>query len=313
MLIYKKKDGKKNIYVDKNNKLITDSEILEYIEKLKIPPAYTDVVIYYEKTPKILFTGIDSKGRKQYIYSEKWCKIRSKNKFAAVLSFAKKIPKIMSDVEKNMKLKKFSINKVMSMIVKLVLSCYFRIGNQKYEKLYGSYGVITMKIKHLTLAKDYIDISFIGKKGVKNDCRITDKILIEEIGKLIAGKSDNENVFQYYDGKWNNIKAIEVNKWLKQYGDDITTKAFRTYDANIFLITKLRELGKPKDTPSKRKKDVNKIIKEISEIVHNTLAICRKEYIHPDILKMYIESPQKFKKLFAGKLSPRESFIKLLS
>jgi len=323
MLIYKIKDsnktnkGKNNKahYEDKQGKKITNKRILEYIDELRIPPAYNDVVIYYEKSPKILFTGIDDKNRKQYIYGKNWCKYRSKVKFSAVLSFAQKIPKIQSDIDKYLKSSKFSFNKVMSMVLKLVMSCYFRIGNQKYERLYGSYGVITMKIKHLAFKKDGLHIKFIGKKGVENTCLVKDKTLISAIKKIISGKKKTDNVFQYHeDGTWNNIKAKEVNIWLKNYAKDITTKAFRTYDTNIFLIEKLRAYGeaKLKESEAKRKKTTNAAIKEISELVHNTLAICRKEYVHPEILKMYLKNPRKFKRIFMSGLSSRTAFIKFL-
>ena len=164
MKIYKVKEKDSSHYVDGKGNKIKDKQILEYINKLRIPPAYDNVVIFYEKNPKILFTGIDSKGRKQYIYGPNWCKYRSKSKFKAVLSFAEKLPKIKSDIEKYLKSSKFTFNKTMAMILRLVMSCYFRIGNKKYEKLYGSYGVVTMKIKHLTFRKDGIYVKFVGKK-----------------------------------------------------------------------------------------------------------------------------------------------------
>jgi DNA topoisomerase-1 len=316
MLIYKIKTGTKIIhYENKQGKKITDKKTLIYIDKLRIPPAYNNVVIYYEKSPKILFTGIDDKNRKQYVYGLNWCKHRSKVKFSAVLSFAQKIPKIQNDINSYLKSAKFSFNKVMAMVLKLVMSCYFRIGNQKYEKLYGSYGVITMKIKHLTFKNKILHIKFIGKKGVENTCLVKDKILLVAIKKIISGKKKTDNVFQYYENNtWNNIKAKEVNIWLKYYAKDITTKAFRTYDTNIFLIEKLRAYGesKLKESEPKRKKTTNAAIKEISELVHNTLAICRKEYVHPEILQMYLKNPRKFKRLFMAGNSSRIAFIKFL-
>ena len=320
-VVYRK--GKKGEwkYLDGKNKDITNQEILDYIRKLVIPPNYDDVKIFYQKQgqPKILYQGYDSKKRLQRIYSEAWRKKAVRKKFCELLNFAEQIQKISAAVKEQMMDEKHSKKKMIAMIIRIVMVCYFRIGNKKYQELYGSFGAMNIQKRHVQLKKDkndieYMYISFSGKKGVLNTCYINDRQLISEMKKLLKFREEDEMVFQWLDhGVKVPIKAIEINSWLKEFDPVITSKDFRTYDANILLIIFLRAQRDPsKFTQTQRQKIIVAAMKQISENIHNTPAILKKNYTAGGIVDMYIKEPIKFNRYFANDKTSRQAFIEYL-
>ena len=308
----KDKDGKyKFTITDKNNKDVIDKDVLEYINRLIIPPAYNDVSIFYVKKPKILFEGYDDKGRKQQIYSTDHKKKASRKKFCHLVSFGKLLPKILSDIKNNIKEKALTKEKIISIILKIVMKCGFRLGNLKYQKLYNSFGISNIMVKHIKFKKikvnelglvECMNIKFIGKKGVVNECDITNGELITEIKKLIIGKKNTDYVFKYLKSETNKlevIKCIDINTWLKKYDKNITSKLFRTFDTNILFIELMQKKEDPvKLSVNQRKKNIIEVMKLISSQINNTPAIAKKEYLHSDLWSIYLEHPKKFKKLF---------------
>ena len=313
----KDKDGKfKFTILDTNNKIVINKEVLDYINKLIIPPAYNDFSIFYIKKPKILFEGYDDKGRKQQIYSTDHKKKASKKKFCHLVKFGELLPNILKDIEMHLKEKIFSKEKIIAIILKIVMKCGFRLGNLKYQKLYNSFGISNILVKHInfkkikvidgtkTTSKDGIHIKFIGKKGVTNECDITNTDIINEIKKLISGKKNTDYVFKYNSINSNSleiIKCIDINSWLKKYDPNITSKLFRTFDTNILFIELMQKKEDPmKLATSKRKKNIVEVMKLISTQINNTPAIAKKEYLHVDLWTIYLEHPKKYKKLFHG-------------
>ncbi len=318
----KKKSSKKGtkkkpepiIVLDKNKKRITDKKIIEYVRKLVIPPAYHDVKIFYENNPKILFEGYDDKNRKQQIYSQAHKKKAMKKKFCHLLDFGRCLPKIQSDINKHIKSPKQSYDKIISLIIKIVMICGFRVGNLKYQKLYNSFGISNIHKKHIKTNKSGMTIKFIGKKGVVNECVITNNFLIAEINKLLVGKTNTDYVFTYdKDGVDTVIKAIEINKWLKQYNKNITSKMFRTHVTNTMFIEFMRDKGSASKHDIKtRKKNVVDAMNVISCQINNTPNICRKEYLFIDILNLYLEHPVKYNKYFNKCDSAEKCFLNYL-
>jgi DNA topoisomerase-1 len=321
MIVYRTgtKDG--FVFKDSKDKIVKDGEILDYIKKLVIPPNYRDVKIFYQKTgqPKILFQGYDSKNRLQRIYSETWTKKAARKKFCELLNFAEQIQKIATDVKKHMCGERHTKSKMIAMIIRLVMICYFRIGNKKYQELYGSFGAMNIKKSHVKFKKDangtnIMHISFIGKKGVFNSCDVTDTQLISEMKKLLKFRDDDDMVFQWSDhGVLSPIRAIDINHWLNTYDPVITSKDFRTYDANIFLIIFLRAQLNPSNlTQTQRKKIITSGMHQISEKIHNTPAVLKKNYTVGGIVDMYIKEPNRFTRYFLKDDAPRQAFIKYL-
>jgi DNA topoisomerase IB len=193
--------------------------------------------------------------------------------------------------------------------------CYFRIGNKKYQELYGSFGVTNILKKHVSFKQDddgkpYMFIEYIGKKGVLNSCLIYDKDLIREIKEMLKFREDDEIIFQWNDhGMKIPIKAIDVNIWLNNFDKRITSKDFRTYDSNILLIIFLRE---KKHTPDKyiiaeRKKIVISALLNVSKKLHNTPAVLKKNYTQSGIIDMYIHEPTRFIRYFMQENTARNA------
>lgn len=326
MIIFRKGIKDKWTYHDKNGTQIKTPEILEYIKSLVIPPAYKDVQIFYEKnkTPKMLYFGYDDKGRKQQIYSQKWRQEADANKFALLIDFGHKLPqmmlKMMDSITYEGRDPEKRKNKLIAIILRITSLCGFRIGQLKYHKLYNSTGMSTLQKKHIKPVSKGLEIKFVGKKGMLNECIMDDAIIVTELKKLMQDKAPNDFLFTYTVKNGDIVEekmlnAIEVNNWLKEYNPEFTTKLFRTFDVNERLIESLMALG---ESPSKlsvtqRKKNIVEIIKNISCTINNTPAICKKSYISPELLNLYINHPKKFTQdIISNSGSVRFKFIKFL-
>lgn len=304
MIIYRKKIDEKNKifkYFDKNNKQITDKKILEYIDGLSVPPAYNETKIFYEKNPKILHESLDKAGRLQQIYSKKWREKADKEKFRSLIDFGYQMPKMILDMTNHIKSKTRSKEKIISIILRIVSLCGFRVGSIKYQKLYGSVGLITLDPSHtkFKFVKGITEchITFTGKKGVVNECVLRDPIIVNELQNLSKGLKKSQYIFQYYDQEtqtYKHITAIDINNWLNAYNPEFTSKFFRTFDVNTKFVESMLSTQPLKLLEQQRKKLVNSVIKDLSCDIQNTAAICKKSYLNPELLKLYIEHPKKY-------------------
>jgi DNA topoisomerase I len=325
-------------YRDSAGTRITDAKVLSYIEKLKIPPAYEDVSIFYVKSPKILFEGFDSKGRKQQIYSPQWVAKSTKRKFRDLIKFGQLLPQIHKDIQKHLRSSgtaSLSMEKCIAVILKVISVCYFRLGHLKYERMYGSHGMSTLKKKHLIFRKaaqqsnakhpdkhpaehpdKHLVIEFVGKKAQLNTCTVHDAELIQILEDIAQDKQDEDFLFEYVNaqGERELVSALSVNEFLKSYNPKFTSKMFRTFDTNTMLIDFLVKLGKPRTmTATQRKKNIVAAMKAISEMVNNTPSVCRKNYANERLITMYMENPVAFEKRFFVEKTSRQLFIDFLA
>ncbi len=338
MIIYYKKDndiissneGKvkyhiNNIVYDKNGIEINDNHIINYMISLRIPPAYKNVEFYYytkndnskedKFIPKILYIGYDTKNRKQVIYSKEWREEADKQKFKYLILFAKKLPSIIKLIDRGIESNIMSKNKMICIILKIIIYCGFRIGNEKYEKLYNSYGISNIKVSHLNLSDNNksLSIEFKGKKGVINTCRINDSSIINNIQRLIYNKSLDDFVFYYK--KKNEIITINsksVNEFLQNINKHFTTKMFRIFYANKALIEFLKKTNPSQLSLVKRKKQLVLALKNVSANINNTPNICKKSYINTFLINLYLNKPDVFEKLFINNNTTRINFINFL-
>ena len=319
MLISRVKSGTKNkvqpFEYHSNGVKVKDPTILKYIQDLIIPPAYTRVTIRYNKNPrkdKVTYVGFDTKGRPQHHYAKWWIKQQKATKFCDMIEFGKAYPGIQSDIRRIIAQKKTTKTKIIALIMRVITLCSFRIGNEKYAQMYKSYGISTVEKRHVTVKGGILMFKFIGKKGVLNECTVVDPSTTREIRMLIAAKKPGDKVFEYTEeGERRLIKPTEVNKWLKSYDPTFTSKMFRIFTTNIMLINRMKDAN-PRQLPAaKRKKHVIQVLKEVSCVVHNTPAICKKDYSDVDIIDLYITHPQKWNVAF-GNSSARIGFINFL-
>jgi len=304
-----------------NNKEIVDKKTLDKIYKIYIPPAYQDVKIYLNS--KVLATGIDSVGRKQYIYSENSKKYREFKKYCQLVKLSNNIQKLKKKINNDLIEKDFTKNKLIALILKIMELCNFRGGNKIYEKKYGSYGLTTLHKKHIKIQKDSIKINFIGKKGVNNSCIIMNKN-IQKIIKTVYKISSKNNpyIFSiYYKNDYINITINDLNKYLEEF--NITTKDLRTWNANIIFLKNLKKEIENLDDKWKDEENIlkkNKLKKEFirdaikltSISLHHTPAICKSSYIYKDILNKIEDNDILINKLVNDNIKVEKLLFELL-
>lgn len=265
----------------KNNKEITNTDEIDKIKGLKIPPAYDSVTILNNK--KILAFGYDSKGRKQVIYHPDFIKGRNAKKYKKIIDSAHLFTKIKNKIARDIR----SVDqktKEIAMIIYLIFNCGFRIGNEKYEKVNQSYGLTTLKFTHLTIPdnqKNCIRFDFIGKKGVRNESSCHHKYICEYLKEKKASSQESDNIFSYNDGS-RHIKSMDVNEYLNSIDKNIhlTSKDLRTWNANHLFIKFFQD-----KKIQEQKNPVKRAIEHVAHELHNTPAICKKSYIDPKIIE----------------------------
>jgi DNA topoisomerase-1 len=313
---------KRFIYLDSKNNQIKDDDTLERIKKLVIPPGYTDIKIANNSSNYLQAIGIDDKGRKQYIYKKSFVDKQSRNKYCQLKNIGSKIDQIRKDVRSLMLSNKPIDDKenMIALIINILDKCYFRIGNIHYFNNHNSHGVSTLQCKHLKFKNNEVDIEFIGKKGVLNQCVIRDSLTIKLLKDLcyLTKKEDHDKhfIFHYKDdnSEYKLIKPIDVNNFLMKYHPDITLKMFRTWGANYIF---LQEIIKQKDkfmsianlktdeSDNKQKnskkiieKESEKIIKDILQTIalrlHNTATVSKKSYLDNNLIQIYLDKPRSF-------------------
>ena len=280
------KKGTAYQYTFKGGK-VTDAETLERIRKLAIPPSWSDVWICQSSTGHIQATGKDLNGRKQYRYHSEWNALRNETKFHRLLEFGKSLPQLRKKIDNDLSRPELSENKVLATVVELMELTFIRIGNSGYEKLYGSYGLTTLKDKHVNIGQDKISFTFRGKKGVEHSISIRDRRLARIVKKCrdIPGK----DLFQYYTagGERRNIDSGMVNAYIKAGTEhDFSAKDFRTWAGSVKALEILSTLEAPPNN-SIAKKTIVDVLDKVSAKLGNTRTVCRKYYVHPILLELY--------------------------
>jgi DNA topoisomerase I len=280
------KKGKRFAYTYQDE-VLKDKDDLERIKKIVIPPAWENVWICKKDNGHIQATGYDIKLRKQYRYHPLWNELRNHTKFSRLLFFGEKLPLLRSCLEKDLKLKYLCEDKVLAAVISLMELTYIRIGNSEYEKLYGSYGLTTLKDQHVKINGDNICFSFRGKKGKEHKISLKNKKLARIVKECreIPGKE----LFQYYDktGIRHSIDSGSVNRYLRRITEeDFTAKDFRTWAGTVNALHAFQHSCNVK-RESDRKKKINEAIDYVSNKLGNTRTVCKKYYIHPLILNMY--------------------------
>jgi DNA topoisomerase-1 len=272
-----------------NSVPVKDKDILLRIKKLVIPPAWTRVWICPKINGHIQVTGYDIKNRKQYKYHPNWNAVRNQTKFHRLYEFGKVLPLMRKKMEDDISHSKLSKEKVLATVVSLMERTFIRIGNSEYEKLYGSYGLTTLKDGHVDINGATLKFSFKGKKGVYHSVTLRNKRLakIVQACKDIPGKE----LFQYFDE--NGVRCVidsgMINNYIKEAtGKDFSAKDFRTWAGTLSILSSFKALGKA-ETLAEKKRNIVSALDEVSSKLGNTRTICKKYYVHPEIIRLYEE------------------------
>ena len=294
--------GKRSYYTYKN-KPVKDKKQLLRIKQLAIPPSWTNVWICASSSGHIQATGLDLNGRKQYRYHASWNSLRNETKFHRLIEFGKTLPLLRKKTRKDIACKEMTASKVLAAAIQLMEQTYIRVGSNEYEKLYGSYGITTLKDKHVSIQKGgTAQFSFTGKKGIDHNITLKDKKLARILKQCrdIPGKE----LFQYYDekGARKSIDSGMVNNYIKEAtGDDFSAKDFRTWAGTLQAIEAFQTIP-PVTEASEIPKNIVAVLDAVSVKLGNSRNICRKYYVHPGLIRLYEEN--KLGQYFSGNSAP---------
>lgn len=286
--ILRKKSGKGFRYVDAEGKSVRDKETVSRIRSLVIPPAWTGVWICANPKGHLQATGRDARGRKQSRYHPRWREVRDETKYERMMIFGAALPMLRERVEQDLGIPGLPRPKVLATIVRLMETTLIRVGNEEYAKQNHSYGLTTMRNKHVDVTGSTVSFHFQGKSGVKHTIDITDR----RIARIVQRCHDipGYELFQYVDadGERHSVDSADVNEYLREIsGQDFTAKDFRTWAGSVLACATLREFEAfASETEAKR--NVVQAIKQVAARLGNTPSVCRKCYVHPVVLECYL-------------------------
>lgn len=300
--IQRMKAGKGFKYLYKN-KIVKDKTTLQRIRSLVIPPAWREVWICKIAEGHLQATGLDVRNRKQYKYHPLWNELRNKTKFFRLPQLGKLLPSIRKKLEADLSLPGLPKNKVLAAVVSLMEKTGIRIGNEFYEKLYGSFGLTTLKDKHAEIKGSELKFCFRGKKGVEHTISLKSR----KLAKIVQNCRDipGKELFQYIDenGERHSIDSGMVNDYIRSLaGEEFTAKDFRTWCGTVAALTAIIENGLDQNLDSKKK--VIAVLDKVSEQLGNTRTVCKKYYVHPSLLELY--EGGKLEKMITKKNGPSD-------
>ncbi|GAA0879893.1 DNA topoisomerase IB [Algoriphagus jejuensis] len=285
----RKKIGKGFAYLDKKGEKIAKKRVLERIEQLVIPPMWRDVWICKNAKGHLQVTGFDARGRKQYIYHPDWTAFRQDSKYGRLEKFGKKLPQIRKAVERDLRKKGWPREKILALTVMMLDEYFIRIGNKYYEHENKTYGLTTLRRKHIVEEDGKLYLHFKAKSGKDRKIKVESRRLINLIKKM--SELPGYEIFKYQDseGTYHRLQSQDVNQYLAEIsGEPFTAKDFRTWGGTVSALDHFQEsLEIVKEFPN-RKLDVT-IIKKVAEVLGNTTAVCRKYYIHPKVMQVLLE------------------------
>lgn len=275
-------------YFEPNGERIRDEEEIRRINKLAIPPAYRNVWICPDPQGHLQATGRDARGRKQYRYHTRWREIRDSDKYERMLEFGEALPKLRCNLEKHLARPGMSREKVMALVVMLLESTLIRIGNPRYARDNRSYGLTTLRTRHVDVRGTSIRFHFRGKSGVEHEVTLRDRRLARLMRRCM--ELPGQHLFQYLDedGQRRAVSSNDVNLYLREMtGRDFTAKDYRTWAGSTLALERLRKLDASPESTAR--KNLVETVKQVASQLGNTPAVCRQCYIHPAIVKAFSE------------------------
>ena len=271
------------------NEIVREERVLQRIENLKVPPAWEEARIARSPSAKVQAVGYDSAGRLQYLYSAQYRERKEREKFDRILRFSRALPKMRQVTSGHLRHKYLDREKVLATMTRLMNAAYFRVGDERYARKNRTYGIATLRRKHLTIEGDTLIFEFTGKWGQHQRKVVTDprlRAVVEECAGL-----PGYEIFKYYDdeGEIRDVKSRDLNAYVKEImGDEFTPKDFRTWAGTLIAAVKLAELGAAEE-PKLVQKNVLTAIDEVAHRLGNTRDIARASYISPRVIDHYLE------------------------
>ena len=286
--IRRRRAGKGFVYLDARGRRVADAVVLKRIRSLVIPPAWTDVWICAAADGHIQATGRDAKRRKQYRYHADYREAREQSKYEHLVEFAEALPGLRTRVAEHMSLRGLPREKVLATVVHLLETTLIRVGNDEYAKANESYGLTTLKSKHVAVEGSEVRFRFIGKSGKQWSLAMRDR----RVARIIRACQElpGQDLLQYFDDD-KELRAVssgDVNAYLREItGRDITAKDFRTWAGTVLMARFLGASGQF-ESETKAKRAISAAVKQVAAALGNTPSVCRKSYIHPAVTGAYL-------------------------
>lgn len=298
-------------YVGPNGKTIRDEQMLARIRALAIPPAWTDVWITTEPRGHLQATGRDARGRKQYRYHAEWQAARGETKYERLSEIARLLPRLRERIEQDMKKPPPSRPRVMATVVNLLETTLIRIGNKEYAAANDSYGLTTLRDKHVQIDGDKVKLEFRGKSGKTWQLSLLDRRIARTV--RMCQELPGQHLFQYVeDGERYAITSTEVNAYIREASNsEVTAKEIRTWAGTVLAAAELAA-AEPPQNKSHAKRIVSAAVKRVAALLGNTPTVCRKSYVHPAVIEAYLEdrlAPAFSRRKAAGGLRAEERAV----
>jgi DNA topoisomerase-1 len=287
--ISRRRAGAGFVYLDPQGRAIRDEEEIGRIRSLAVPPAWTDVWICPDPRGHVQATGRDARGRKQYRYHARWREVRDEAKYGRMVAFGEALPAIRARVSEDLAKQGLPKEKVLATVVRLLETTLIRVGNEEYAKENRSYGLTTMRDRHVEVDGSAVRFTFVSKGGKRRMVNLQDAKLAKVVKR--CRELPGADLFQYVDDddEVRNIGSEDVNEYLREItSQEFTAKDFRTWAGSVMAALALRELG-PFRSQRQAKKNVVAAIEGVAERLGNTPAICRKCYVHPQVIDAYLD------------------------
>jgi DNA topoisomerase I len=274
--------------LDPDGERVEDAEVLRRVTELVIPPAWDDVWICPYPGGHIQATGIDQKGRKQYLYHPRWRARRDTQKFEDMIRFARTLPALRERVDADLAAGDFGRDHVLSLAVRLLDRGFFRIGSEDYAVTNASYGLATMKRRHVRVRDGALYFDYPAKSGKRRVQAVVDPAVADDICTLKKRRGGGDELLAFKQARrWTDVKSPDINAWLKDAtGEDVSAKDFRTWGATVLAAVGLAVSPVP-DTKTARKRAVSRVVKEVAYYLGNTPAVARASYIDPRTFERY--------------------------
>jgi DNA topoisomerase IB len=288
--IRRRRRGKGFEYLDEDGRTITEPSVLERIRELSIPPAWEEVWICPWPLGHIQATGMDAAGRKQYRYHDHWRERRDRQKFESMEEFARSLPRLRKRVKRDLELGGMPRERVLACAVRLLDRGFFRIGSEDYAEENDTYGIATMRKRHVRVDRDVVTFDYESKGGQRREQAFGDPAVAEVAAALKRRRGGGEELLAYkQDGRWKDVRSADVNEYVKEAtGGSFSAKDFRTWGATVLAAVALAVSG-PAAQGSKtaRKRAKTRAVKEVSRYLGNTPAVCRASYIDPRVFDRF--------------------------
>jgi DNA topoisomerase-1 len=284
----RRRRGRSFAYVDSSGAVVRDPETLDRIRALAIPPAWTDVWICPVANGHIQATGRDARGRKQYRYHARWREIRDETKYHRTLDFGAALPRIRRRVAADLERPGLSRERVLATLVRLLDITRIRIGNDEYARENGSFGLTTLRRRHVKLRGETLHFEFRGKSGRVHHVTVRDRRVARIVKR--CQELPGQELFQYVadDGEQHAVSSDDVNGYLRDIaGEEFSAKDFRTWSGTVLAACALQRAAE--EAEQERRNPLTVAVAEVAEQLGNTAAVCRRCYIHPEVVNAHLE------------------------